>query len=110
MGCGYWLYPLSVPHVGLGGKSDAYLWRYAFEHDLTVVTTNLRDFIELLDIELHPGLIVIPEAGLSRVEQWSRLEPALRYVLERADPNFMVNRVIEIRGAGQFEVREIPAG
>jgi len=49
------VYALSVPHAGLGGKSDAVLWHYAFQHDLTVVTTNARDFIELLDVELHPG-------------------------------------------------------
>jgi predicted nuclease of predicted toxin-antitoxin system len=63
------VYALSVPHVGLTGKPDLLLWHYAFQHDLTLVTTNVRDFIELLDVELHPGLIVIREARLSRIEQ-----------------------------------------
>ena len=64
-----------------------------FEHDLVVVTTNVRDLIELLDVELHPGLIVMREAGLSRTQQWARLEPVLRRVLAAGDPN---NRVIEV--------------
>jgi hypothetical protein len=33
-------------------------------------TTNVRDFIELLDV--HPGLLVLCESGLSRTEQWDR--------------------------------------
>jgi predicted nuclease of predicted toxin-antitoxin system len=103
------VYALSVPHAGLGGKSDSALWHYAFQHDLTLVTTNAGDFIELLDVELHPGLIVMREAGLSRTEQWNRLEPVVQHVLATADANFMVNRVIEIWGVGEFDVREIPA-
>jgi predicted nuclease of predicted toxin-antitoxin system len=102
------VYALSVPHAGLAGKPDAFLWRYAFEHDLTVVTTNARDFIELLDAEVHPGLIVIREAGLTRTEQWDRLEPIVRHVLTTGDPNFMINRMIESWGIGHFDVREIP--
>jgi len=102
------VYALSVPHAGLSGKPDVFLWRYAFQHDLTLVTTNARDFIELLYVELHPGLIVIREPGLSRIEQWSRLEPVVQLVLTTADKNFMVNRVIEIWGVGDFDVREIP--
>ena len=103
------VYALSVPHAGLAGKPDVFLWHYAFEHDLVVVTTNVRDFIELLDVELHPGLIVMREAGLSRTQQWARLEPLLRHVLAAGDPNFMVNRVIEVWGVRHFEVREVPA-
>jgi hypothetical protein len=75
---------------------------------LTVVTTNARDFIELLDTEVHPGLIVIREAGLTRTEQWDRLEPIVRHVLTTGDPNFMINRMIESRGIGHFDVRDIP--
>lgn len=103
------VFVLSVPHAGLGGKSDPYLWRYAFEHGFTVVTTNARDFIELLDVELHPGLIILRESALSRQEQWERLEPVLRHILATGDPDFMVNRVIEVWAPGDFEVREAPA-
>jgi predicted nuclease of predicted toxin-antitoxin system len=102
------VHALSVPHTGLGGKPDGVLWHYAFEHDLTIVTTNARDFIELLDVELHPGLIVIREAGLSRVQQWMRLKPVVRHVLATTDANFMVNRVIEVWDIGDFAIREMP--
>ena len=43
-----------------------------------VVTTNARDFIELLDVDVHPGLIVLRESGLSREEQWDRRERCRR--------------------------------
>lgn len=100
LGC----YGVAVPHVGLGGASDPTVWRYAYENDLTVITTNARDFLALLDVEVHPGLIVLREGGLSRREQWDRIEPVLRYLLERNDPN----KVIEIKAPDRFSTREVP--
>jgi predicted nuclease of predicted toxin-antitoxin system len=47
--CG--VYAQSVPHVGLAGGADREVWRYALDHDFVVVTTNARDFIELLGVE-----------------------------------------------------------
>jgi predicted nuclease of predicted toxin-antitoxin system len=102
------IYAQSVPHAGLAGEPDHRVWRHALEGDFTVVTTNARDFIELLDVDLHPGVIVLREAGLSRQEQWERLDPVLRYLLALDDPGFMVNRLIEIRGIGEFEITEVP--
>jgi predicted nuclease of predicted toxin-antitoxin system len=84
LGC----YGVAVPHVGLSGASDRAVWLYAYENDLTVITTNAKDFLALLNVEVHPGLIVLRESGLSRQEQWERIEPVLRYLLERNDPNF----------------------
>ena len=55
--------PSSVPHFGLAGRADHVVWRYAFDHDFAVVTTNARDFIELLQVPVHPGLIVLRESG-----------------------------------------------
>jgi predicted nuclease of predicted toxin-antitoxin system len=57
------LYAVSVAHCGLPGQPDAVVWGYALEHDFVVVTTNARDFLMLLDIEVHPGLIVLRESG-----------------------------------------------
>ena len=74
-----------------------------------MVTSNARDFIELLDVEIHPGLIVLRESGLSRAEQWARLEPVVRHVLEKLDQDYLVNKVIEIEGVKKFSVREIPS-
>ncbi len=67
------VFALSVPHVGLGGKPDARLWQFALEHDLTVVTTNARDFIELLDVEPHPGLVVDLPPENSATDSWKIL-------------------------------------
>lgn len=97
-----------MPHVGLGGASDPAVWRYAYENDLIVVTTNAKDFLALLEVEIHPGLIVLRESGLSRQEQWDRIEPVLLYLFNLNDPNFMLNKVIEIEGPDHFTVREIP--
>lgn len=98
-----------MPHVGLSGASDPTVWRYAYENDLTVITTNAKDFLALLDVEVHPGIIVLRESGLSRVEQWERIEPVLQHLLSLDEPNFfMVNKVIEIEGSDRFSVREIP--
>jgi predicted nuclease of predicted toxin-antitoxin system len=71
LGC----YGVAASHVGLSGVSDRAVWRYAYENDLTVITTNAKDFLALLDVEVHPGLIVLRESGLSRQEQWEQIEP-----------------------------------
>jgi predicted nuclease of predicted toxin-antitoxin system len=39
------VYAQSVPHVGLAGRADHVVWRYALDHDFAVVTTNAQDFI-----------------------------------------------------------------
>jgi predicted nuclease of predicted toxin-antitoxin system len=59
------LYAEAVAHVGLSGEPDEHIWNNALEHDFTVVTTNARDFIRLLNMEEHPGLIVLRESGLT---------------------------------------------
>ncbi len=97
-----------MPHVGLGGASDPTVWRYAYENDLTVITTNAKDFLALLNVEVHPGLIVLRESGLSRQEQWDKIEPVLQHLLDLNDVDFMLNKVIEIEAVNRFTVHEIP--
>jgi predicted nuclease of predicted toxin-antitoxin system len=104
LGC----YGVAVPHVGLSGANDPAVWRYAYENDLIMVTTNAKDFLALLNVEIHPGLIVLRESGLSRQEQWDRIEPVLQYLLKLNDADFMLNKLIEIEAPGRFSVREIP--
>ena len=104
--CG--VYAQSVPYVGLSGKSDREIWKYAFDHDFVVVTTNARDFIQLLNVEVHPGLIVLRESGLNRDEQWARIHPVLEYVHRSTDEDLLVNKLVEVTGIGRFEVRPIP--
>jgi predicted nuclease of predicted toxin-antitoxin system len=73
----------AVAHAGLAGRPDHEIWAFAMSRDMAVVTTNAADFLELADVELHPGLILFRESGLSRAEQWRRLEPVVRFVLSR---------------------------
>jgi predicted nuclease of predicted toxin-antitoxin system len=98
-----------VAHVGLAGASDPQVWRYAFAHDLAVVTMNARDFLRLAtDVPLHPGLIVLRESGLTRDEQWARLAPIIDHLVATNEP--LVNRVIEVWGIGRFDLRDLPPG
>ena len=102
------LYSQSVPHVGLAGRADHVIWQYALDHDFAVVTTNAQDFIALLNVPVHPGLIVLRESGLSRQEQWEWLRPVVEHVKNSGDEDFLLNKLIEITGVGQFKIREIP--
>ena len=78
------------------------------EHDFAVVTINAQDFVELLEVELHPGLIVLRESGLSRDEQWIWLEPVVRHILYSGDQDYLVNKIIEITAKKKFKIRDIP--
>ena len=79
-----------------------------FENNFVVVTGNARDFIRLLNVEVHPGLIVLREGGLTRDEQWDRIQPVIEHILESSDDNFLVNKLLEISGVDEWEIREIP--
>ena len=98
----------SVAHVGLAGRADHVVWEHAPANDFALVTTNARDFIQLLDVEIHPGLIVFRESGLTRDEQWNRIRTVIEHVKNSGDQDFLVNKLIEVNGPGRFEVREIP--
>ncbi len=97
----------SVPHIGLAGRPDHEVWRYALDYDFAVVTTNARDFIALLGGDAHPGLIILRESGLSRTEQWSRLRPVVDFLNSEVS-DFLLNKLVEIQGIGKFSVRDIP--
>ena len=101
------VYSQSVPHVGLSGRADHAIWQYALDHDFAVVATNAQDFIALLNVPFHPGLIVLRESGLSRQEQWEWLRPVVEHVRKSGDEDFLLNKLIEITGVGQFKIREI---
>ena len=95
-----------VAHIGLAGVSDPELWSYAFAHDLIVVTMNARDFLQLAeDAELHAGLIVLRESGLSREEQWDRLASVMDHLVEIERD--LVNTVIEVWSPGEFTIRDV---
>lgn len=71
---------------------------------------NARDFIPLLDVEVHPGLIVLRESGLTREEQWDRIKPVVQHVRTSGDQDCLLNKLVEINGVERFEVRTIPPG
>jgi len=52
-------------------------------------------------------LIVLRESGLSRQDQWERLIPVVEHAKKSADQDFLLNKLIEITGVGQFTIREI---
>ncbi len=82
---------------GLSGQTDArFFGSMRLGNDFVVVTANARDFVDLLDVGLHPGLIVL-KSNLSRVEQWERLEIAIPDHVMNPDPEkFMINCVLEV--------------
>ena len=102
------VFAVAAAHVGLSGKRDEQIWNYALENDSVVVTSNARDFIRLLNVEVHPGLIILRESGLTRDEQWDRIRPVIDHILESRDDNCLVNKLVEISGPAEWEIREIP--
>jgi predicted nuclease of predicted toxin-antitoxin system len=99
----------AVIYVGLQGKPDLDIWRYAYENDQIVVTVNVGDFISLAKgVELHPGVIAFREAGLDRKTQWARLREALAYVQLHCAGE-LVNKILEVRGSGDFLLHTVPA-
>lgn len=99
----------AVAHVGLSGQPDRAIWAFALGHEMAVVTTNAADFLDLVnDVELHPGLILLRESGLSRQQQWERLEPAVRFIQAQQDADYLLNKVIDILRPGEFHALAIP--
>lgn len=74
------IYAVGVAQLGLSQTRDSDIWQYALDHDFTMVTTNARDFLRLLSVDVHPGLIILREGGLSRDEQWQRLIAVIDYI------------------------------
>lgn len=69
---------------------------------------NARDFIRLLEMDIHPGLIVLRESGLTREEQWARVLPLIEFVRKSGDADFLINKLVEVFAPGRWEIREIP--
>lgn len=90
------------------GQPDIRVWQYAWRYDQVVITLNIGDFLNLArNIELHPGVIALREAGLSREDQWQRLCQALKWADDRCGGD-LVNKVLEVRGDGDLELHDLP--
>lgn len=76
---------------------------------MAVVTTNADDFLELADdVGVHSGLILLRESGLSREEQWIRIECVVRFVLSQNDPDYQLNKVVDVLGPESLHCTEFP--
>lgn len=98
-----------VVHVrerGILGDPDHIVLARAYDEDRTLVTANVGDFRKLAAArELHAGIVLIEDGGLSRVEQ---LE-VLRRVVETLDAEAdLVNRVLTVRLDGELIIEELP--
>jgi len=51
-----------------------------WNNDFAVVTTNARDSSQLLNVEVHPSLMVLRESGLTREDQWQRILPVIEKI------------------------------
>ena len=73
-----------VAHLGRDGMTDPELWRYAFEHDMVVVTVNVSDFITLAaGSDLHAGGGRRLQLGYiaEKSRMWCRASPFRRMTL-----------------------------
>lgn len=98
---------------GLLGAPDSHILEFCVSDDLVCVTNDADDFVDLVgNVELHPGLILLPMVDLARQQQL--LEAALEFIQDQADAaeqgprDHMVNRVVEIDREGTCEAFELP--
>ncbi len=72
---------------------------------------NAKDFLNLAaGSEVHPGLIILRESGLSADEQWTRLEPVIMIVREEENQGRdLINRAIEVFSPDHRAIRDLPA-
>ena len=102
------IYAVHVVHRGLQGKPDKQIWEYANEHDLIVVTINVKDFLSLAaDTELHTGVIALRESGLNRSGQEDRILTAIQQI-QTHEAGQLLNQVLEVRTETKLVWHEIP--
>jgi predicted nuclease of predicted toxin-antitoxin system len=92
---------LDVVHVrdrGLLGATDAVVLERAFQEDRIVVTSNVDDFVRLARTrEIHSGIILVEESGLTRDEQLTLVRRALNILQEDSHTGRgLINRVLRI--------------
>jgi predicted nuclease of predicted toxin-antitoxin system len=95
------------------GVPDTKILEFCVVEDRVCVTNNADDFRELVgDLELHPGLILMP--NVARERQFQLLDAALAHIEQEAAAtsqsprDLMLNHVLEIDAAGTLELHELP--
>jgi predicted nuclease of predicted toxin-antitoxin system len=94
----------------LSGKSDHDVLKRAYAEDRVLVTSNVEDFRRLAAArELHPGIVLVLDGDLIRVEQEAVVRKALSLLQQECVAGRdLVNRVLRIgrQVGGTFE--ELP--
>lgn len=105
---------IDVVHVrerGMLGASDPEVLQRAYEEDRILVTSNVADFVRLARArDLHPGVMLVEDAGLPREEQKRViLEAIARLQAEQQAGRDLMNRVLRIWSDGEAVFEDIPA-
>jgi predicted nuclease of predicted toxin-antitoxin system len=102
---------IDVVHVrdrGMNGASDAQVLDLAFREDRVLVTSNIDDFVKLVRArDLHAGLVLLEESGLTRQEQLQRVRRALQLIAADAGGD-MANKALRLAGEYGYAFEEIP--
>lgn len=99
---------LDVVHIrdrGMLGTTDPEVFDKAFAEDRILVTLNVGDFVKLASArELHAGVVLIEQPGLTRDEQLAVIQNAIKFIGNED----MANRVVWVNDDGTMEFEDIP--
>lgn len=90
-----------VHDVGLGGKSDKEVCKWAWKNNHVIASKNGRDFVKLMP-NRKPGLIWLVDGHLSVKQQRKAISAALKYCKGRGVVFIRVELV-----EGKYECEEI---
>jgi predicted nuclease of predicted toxin-antitoxin system len=94
---------------GMNGASDAQVLELAFQEDRILVTSNVDDFVKLVRArEIHAGLVLLEEGGLTRQEQLQRVRRAVELVMADTAGD-MTNKALRLSGESGYAFEEIPS-
>jgi len=91
-------------------ESDQVVFARAVQEDRIVVTENADDFRKLAaNVELHPGLIILP--SVARAEAQRLMELVVAYLLSASGDrphDLLVNSVLTVSASGAIHIDPLP--
>ena len=91
-------------------ESDQVVFARAVQEDRIVVTENADDFRKLAaNVELHPGLIILP--SVARAEAQRLMELVVAYLLSASGDrphDLLVNSVLTVSASGAIHTDPLP--